>query len=130
MSGSPISKPSEPSAEIKPRGYPSSPVATAERSILPALELSQGPVNEPLPRLGYNERGPVYARSPPGGPCPLPLDPTHPTGRSLVQKSTRRTKAHVASACVNCKKKHLGCDPARPCRRCVLAGKAVSDKFP
>jgi hypothetical protein len=27
---------------------------------------------------------------------------------------------------VNCKKKHLGCDPARPCRRCVLAGKAVS----
>jgi hypothetical protein len=28
---------------------------------------------------------------------------------------------------VNCKKKHLGCDPARPCRRCVLAGKAVSE---
>ena len=39
---------------------------------------------------------------------------------------TRRTKAHVASACVNCKKKHLGCDSARPCRRCILAGKAVS----
>lgn len=48
-----------------------------------------------------------------------------PATRSLTQKSTRRTKAHVASACVNCKKKHLGCDPARPCRRCVLAGKAV-----
>jgi hypothetical protein len=31
---------------------------------------------------------------------------------------------------VNCKKKHLGCDPARPCRRCVLAGKAVSCQFP
>ncbi|KAL5044161.1 hypothetical protein BDW71DRAFT_107977 [Aspergillus fruticulosus] len=44
--------------------------------------------------------------------------------RALPQKTTRRTKAHVASACVNCKKKHLGCDPARPCRRCVLSGKA------
>ncbi|OQD98116.1 hypothetical protein PENSOL_c010G05501 [Penicillium solitum] len=127
MSGSPPAKPSEPSAEIKPRGYPSSPVVTAERSAVSALELSQAPVNEPLPRLGYNEQGPVYAGSPLPGPppCPLPtLDPTHPTGRPLAQKSTRRTKAHVASACVNCKKKHLGCDPARPCRRCVLAGKA------
>lgn len=131
MSGSPPEKPSEPSAEIKPRGYPSSPVVTAERSAVSALELSQGPVNEPRSQFGYNEQGPVYAESPlPGAqPCPLPtLDPTHPTGRPLAQKSTRRTKAHVASACVNCKKKHLGCDPARPCRRCVLAGKAVSVK--
>lgn len=44
--------------------------------------------------------------------------------RNLTQKPTRRTKAHVASACVNCKKKHLGCDSARPCRRCVLSGKS------
>lgn len=51
-----------------------------------------------------------------------------PTGknRSLPPKTTRRTKAHVASACVNCKRKHLGCDSARPCRRCVVTGKAVS----
>ncbi|KAJ5159449.1 uncharacterized protein N7482_006453 [Penicillium canariense] len=66
-----------------------------------------------------------------GAPPYLPLstvDPSiaGPPTRSLAQKSTRRTKAHVASACVNCKKKHLGCDPARPCRRCVLAGKASS----
>ncbi|KAL4946801.1 hypothetical protein BDV06DRAFT_208444 [Aspergillus oleicola] len=47
-----------------------------------------------------------------------------PASRALPQKTTRRTKAHVASACVNCKKKHLGCDPARPCNRCVLSGKA------
>ncbi|KAL2009350.1 hypothetical protein VTN00DRAFT_7544 [Thermoascus crustaceus] len=44
--------------------------------------------------------------------------------RALPPRQTRRTKAHVASACVNCKRKHLGCDSARPCRRCVLAGKA------
>lgn len=46
--------------------------------------------------------------------------------RPLPPRTTRRTKAHVASACVNCKRKHLGCDSARPCRRCVVAGKAVS----
>jgi hypothetical protein len=68
---------------------------------------------------------------------PPPVPPSYPvptveastpvtTAHSLGPRSTRRTKAHVASACVNCKKKHLGCDSARPCRRCVLAGKAVS----
>ncbi|KAJ5873776.1 uncharacterized protein N7529_002206 [Penicillium soppii] len=122
MSGSP-----EPEPSAEPLGHPSPVVA--ER--VPVSELSQVPVTEPLRLPGYNEQGPLYTGSPrplPGPPTyPLPvLDPTHPTGRSLAQKSTRRTKAHVASACVNCKKKHLGCDPARPCRRCVLAGKAVS----
>ncbi|KAK6829237.1 hypothetical protein RU639_003531 [Aspergillus parasiticus] len=58
---------------------------------------------------------PTFGTSPPGA-----------AGRSLQQKPTRRTKAHVASACVNCKKKHLGCDPARPCRRCVLSGKEAT----
>ncbi|KAF3891868.1 Zn(2)-C6 fungal-type domain-containing protein [Trichophyton interdigitale] len=45
---------------------------------------------------------------------------------TLPPRSTRRAKAHVASACVNCKRKHLGCDSARPCRRCVVAGKEES----
>lgn len=40
-------------------------------------------------------------------------------------KPMRRTKAHVASACVNCKKAHLSCDAKRPCSRCVAAGKEV-----
>lgn len=40
-------------------------------------------------------------------------------------RTTRKAKAHVASACVNCKKKHLRCDNARPCRRCVQSGKEV-----
>ncbi|KAF1829306.1 hypothetical protein BDW02DRAFT_170568 [Decorospora gaudefroyi] len=38
-------------------------------------------------------------------------------------KPARRTKAHVASACVNCKKAHLSCDIQRPCGRCVASGK-------
>lgn len=41
-------------------------------------------------------------------------------------KPARRTKAHVASACVNCKKAHLSCDVQRPCGRCVASGKQVS----
>ena len=40
----------------------------------------------------------------------------------------RRAKAHVPSACVNCKKKHLACETKRPCNRCVLNGKEVSQK--
>jgi hypothetical protein len=40
-------------------------------------------------------------------------------------RSSRRTKAHVASACVNCKRAHLSCDIQRPCTRCVATGKQV-----
>src|SRR5436305_303823 len=44
----------------------------------------------------------------------------------ISPRATRKTKAHVASACVNCKKKHLRCDDSRPCRSCVQSGKEVS----
>ena len=37
----------------------------------------------------------------------------------------RRAKAHVPSACVNCKRKHLACETRRPCNRCVQTGKEV-----
>jgi len=39
----------------------------------------------------------------------------------------RRAKAHVPSACVNCKRKHLACETRRPCNRCLQAGKEVGD---
>ena len=39
----------------------------------------------------------------------------------------RRAKAHVPSACVNCKRKHLACETRRPCNRCVQTGKEVRD---
>ncbi len=41
-------------------------------------------------------------------------------------KPARRNKAHVASACVNCKRAHLSCDVQRPCARCIAGGKQVS----
>ncbi|PHH67768.1 hypothetical protein CDD82_1147 [Ophiocordyceps australis] len=38
-------------------------------------------------------------------------------------KSQRKTKGHVASACVPCKRAHLRCDAQRPCSRCTGNGK-------
>jgi hypothetical protein len=32
-------------------------------------------------------------------------------------------KANVSSACGPCKRAHLACDVARPCKRCVNMGK-------
>ena len=41
----------------------------------------------------------------------------------------RKAKAHVASACMNCKRAHLSCDIQRPCTRCVASGKQVIDRI-
>ncbi|TAQ83066.1 hypothetical protein B7494_g8610, partial [Chlorociboria aeruginascens] len=38
-------------------------------------------------------------------------------------KAQRKTKGHVASACVPCKRAHLRCDAQRPCSRCLSNGK-------
>jgi hypothetical protein len=85
--------------------------------------------NVPLPptyAYGFQNAGlPPYAGVQHGGAMvqqaamivPPPARPTKPA---------RRTKAHVASACVNCKKAHLSCDVQRPCGRCVASGKQVS----
>ncbi|KAK2763333.1 hypothetical protein FQN54_009969 [Arachnomyces sp. PD_36] len=54
--------------------------------------------------------------------------PLVPLTTSLPPRTTRRAKAHVPSACVNCKHKHLGCDAERPCRRCVASGKEATCK--
>lgn len=56
-----------------------------------------------------------------------PRDAPSPATASTSPKSGRRSKAHVASACVNCKRKHLRCDNARPCQRCIQSDKEVSN---
>ncbi|KAF2706634.1 hypothetical protein K504DRAFT_385630 [Pleomassaria siparia CBS 279.74] len=64
-----------------------------------------------------------YGPGPQGQPTAIiPPPPMRPS------KPARRTKAHVASACVNCKKAHLSCDVQRPCGRCVASGKQDSCK--
>lgn len=76
----------------------------------------------------------AYSYPPPAGASAYILS-THHTGPQAQSatilappparstKPARRTKAHVASACVNCKKAHLSCDVQRPCGRCVASGK-------
>ncbi|KAJ5933319.1 hypothetical protein N7454_005648 [Penicillium verhagenii] len=143
MSGSPGEEPTVTSEESRPR-YPQTSLSAVTSSEEAFLATSSGssqippashdPLSAPI-RSRYGDPSPVFAgspRLPSGTPAPpyplsgLEQSLTDSSSRSLAPKSTRRTKAHVASACVNCKKKHLGCDPARPCRRCVLAGKASS----
>ncbi|OCL07051.1 hypothetical protein AOQ84DRAFT_65998 [Glonium stellatum] len=65
-------------------------------------------------RTFLGSQGPGPQVQPTGLSAPPPLRPNKPA---------RRTKAHVASACVNCKKAHLSCDVQRPCGRCVTSGK-------
>lgn len=53
-----------------------------------------------------------------------------PEGQSFTVGApgvARRQKAHVPSACVNCKRKHLACETKRPCNRCIQTGKEVTD---
>ncbi|KZF23124.1 hypothetical protein L228DRAFT_104826 [Xylona heveae TC161] len=41
-------------------------------------------------------------------------------------RTQRRYKAHVPSACLNCKRAHLKCESTRPCPRCCAMGKQDS----
>ncbi|KAI2637123.1 hypothetical protein GGS26DRAFT_588671 [Hypomontagnella submonticulosa] len=63
------------------------------------------------------------------GPSPYPV-PSNPQSAEnppyTSPKSQRKTKGHVASACVPCKRAHLRCDAQRPCSRCLSNGKEDS----
>lgn len=48
---------------------------------------------------------------------------THKKGKSKPIKITKN-KPNVKKACANCQKSHVACDVERPCRRCVLQGRA------
>lgn len=105
----PTSRPAErPEISEPSRQHPASNVPKTEESTAPPVSSgSGGPQAQAAP-------APIHSSSPQN------------TSRTLPPRSTRRPKSHVASACVNCKRKHLGCDSARPCRRCVVSGKSVS----
>jgi hypothetical protein len=63
----------------------------------------------------------------PGATTSKPANQESPQGST---KTGRKSKAHVASACFNCKRAHLSCDDQRPCARCVASGKQVSIDLP
>ncbi|KAK9422527.1 putative Zn(2)-C6 fungal-type domain-containing protein [Seiridium unicorne] len=98
-------------------GYPTSrPDEGLGRPMtLPALPSSQQP-HYPLP--------PVPGSMPTTSPYSLPPRPPTSEGAPYTSpKSQRKTKGHVASACVPCKRAHLRCDAQRPCSRCLSNGK-------
>ncbi|KLJ09325.1 hypothetical protein EMPG_15253 [Blastomyces silverae] len=141
MSGSPSPESRfDPLLGDRRRKRSNSPIpSTTHGNVRPLLSYAEPPARAP----GLNALLPDSQRLPTGQPgmsiigLPAIDDPQlqhtlqtasllPPRTTPLPPRSTRRAKAHVASACVNCKRKHLGCDSARPCRRCISAGKEES----
>jgi hypothetical protein len=103
----------------------------------PELQPRPIPAHLPYPPQAYE---PYLPTAPPTMPVvpssrhSMPVAATYQQGPTSLsssstpraQRTTRRTKAHVAKACQNCKKAHLSCDEGRPCARCVASGKQVS----
>jgi hypothetical protein len=130
----------DPRSTASTQGFPHPhprPLYPGEHSRAQPLHYQQGRALEPhyggvqVPQnyaYGYPPSGlPSYLGS--QGPIPGPqAQPTAIIAPPPLRQSkpARRTKAHVASACVNCKKAHLSCDVQRPCGRCVASGKQVS----
>lgn len=102
----------------------------------PPLQYPPGRAIDPSPYSGVQHlQNYAYGYPGPGVPPFLGSQGPGPQGQPTAiiapppmrpNKPARRTKAHVASACVNCKKAHLSCDVQRPCGRCVASGKQVS----
>ncbi|KAI8953671.1 hypothetical protein F4801DRAFT_104302 [Xylaria longipes] len=88
----------------RPITYPPPP-----GQMIPQAQYSLPPVAGP----GLGPTSYSMATNPPGLENPPFTSP----------KSQRKTKGHVASACVPCKRAHLRCDAQRPCSRCLSNGK-------
>lgn len=80
----------------------------------PATTFTYGS-NDPTPGYGYGEVAATQFAT-----------PSTAEGESSGPRGGQKSKAHVASACINCKRAHLSCDVQRPCTRCVASGKQVS----
>ena len=49
--------------------------------------------------------------------------------KSPILKGTRKTRPPVASACTNCRRRHMRCDLVRPCTGCVKSQQAVCSSY-
>ena len=107
--------------ESGPESIPEPPTS-AEASRLPPPPFpppSSGLTGPQCPPLGTHQSAQALSGR----------ESTTTLGATVAETSSTRTgrksKAHVASACVNCKRAHLSCDIQRPCARCVASGKQV-----
>ena len=143
MSGSPFQEEShdipQRAAQRRERPDPLSPTLATLASSANRLPLAQGLRSSPsvsqashttIPGQTPGDhyaipQQPLYRGELPSVDATTQLDEGRPHLRSAFPTSARKPKAHVASACTNCQKKHLRCDATRPCRRCVQSGKEV-----
>ena len=145
----PMSNPSSP-----PQTAPEQLGATTSgaRSFIPAGAIAPPPgfgnqppappsVQQPSKLLPPPPAGQLFSIPPPtsyGAPYPTSAfgavqgQQATPTGAiasssvsPTMSRPARKSKSHVASACINCKRAHLSCDVNRPCARCVASGKQV-----
>jgi len=104
--------------------------ALPTQHVLPQVSGHAGYAYQPQMVRGYPTPDGAY----PTGPGMQPAQPTTVLGSSTPgpkpAKQQRRTKAHVVTACHNCKKAHLSCEEQRPCQRCKSSGKTVCFCFP
>ena len=107
--------PAPPNIPLPPPAYPG-PVS------YPATFSTQsaGPPGAARPSFGILQSGAYGTSAPPA------IKTEHGVARPSSPRTGRKSKAHVASACANCKRAHLSCDVNRPCARCVASGKQVS----
>lgn len=126
---------------IDPRGPPSMPPSLPrlfQQEQQEAMPYPYRRPEEPLTRpsqypqagvLGMSQQPGYLPAAGPSAPAPYPV-PSRPLVAESQQmtspKSQRKTKGHVASACVPCKRAHLRCDAQRPCSRCITNGKEDS----
>lgn len=118
---------------------PTNPILTSSTA-----EYSSHQITAPIATSGLTKPDvPAYHHPPASfatGPGIAPLGPGSVAGayattsyapppithQRTASQDARKSKTHVASACVNCKRAHLSCDVQRPCARCVSSGKQVS----
>lgn len=148
----PMSNPPSPPRQPTELSLSTAPAATASVSTATSTNPDFNPTSSTSISSAYTFAQPLYppqsihpgpyptqAQRWPGPPPPLAgLSAPHASsgdhvavpGPALAGSSTnrtaRRSKTHVASACVNCKRAHLSCDVQRPCARCVASGKQDS----
>jgi hypothetical protein len=116
----PASLPGQYPASTSQVGQIAQTATVVQRQVQPA---SYFPSYGPGPSYGYGA-------SVPSSSMTTALQESQSGYTQASPRASRKVKAHVASACVNCKKKHLRCDAARPCHRCVQSGKEVSIGWP
>ncbi|RDW69561.1 hypothetical protein BP6252_08581 [Coleophoma cylindrospora] len=122
---------------LTPQLEPSRRVGAPLRPYQPELQHTAYPhaqMDDPAARYQYQQapqqmppQPQYYAAHPPPQPAQqysvAARQPILEASDHNSPKAQRKTKGHVASACVPCKRAHLRCDAQRPCSRCLSNGK-------